>query len=132
MQRTISDLTRCSESPQGIVNLIYRQGLRLAGSTHVRTIRGCLGGIEVNDRHTVVVWDRLAELCAQHVRAGTRIYAESRLTTRHWFDRETGERRCRTEIHATNVIFLGGVQQTNLMPGYCEHIPEELFEEDGV
>jgi single-strand DNA-binding protein len=84
--------------------------------------------VEVNDRHTIVVWDRLAELCAQNIRAGTRIYAEGRLTTRHWIDRETGERRCRTEIHATNVIFLAGVQQTNLMPGYCEHIPEELFE----
>ena len=29
----------------GIVNLIHRQGLRLADSTHGRTIRGCLGGI---------------------------------------------------------------------------------------
>jgi hypothetical protein len=53
-----------------------------------------------------------------------------RLATRHWTDRETGERRCRTEIHAINVIFLGGVQQANLMPGYCEHIPDELFEGD--
>jgi single-strand DNA-binding protein len=86
--------------------------------------------IEVNDRHTIIVWDRLAELCAQNIRAGTRIYAEGRLTTRHWIDRQTGERRSRTEIHATNVIFLGGIQQTNLVPGYCEHIPEELYEDD--
>gem|GEM_PF-676336 len=84
--------------------------------------------IEITDRHHIVVWDRLAELCAQHIRAGTRIYAEGRLTTRHWIDRETGERRSRTEIHATNVIFLGGVQHTNLVPGYVEDIPEELYE----
>jgi hypothetical protein len=30
---------------EGIVNLIHSQGLRLADSTHGRTIRGCLGGI---------------------------------------------------------------------------------------
>jgi len=32
--------------------------------------------IEIKDRHTIVVWDRLAELCAQQVRVGTRLYAE--------------------------------------------------------
>jgi hypothetical protein len=30
---------------EGIVNLIHRQGLPLADSTHGRTISGCLGGI---------------------------------------------------------------------------------------
>ena len=30
----------------GIVNLICRQGVGLARSTHARMIRGCLGGIE--------------------------------------------------------------------------------------
>lgn len=87
--------------------------------------------VEITDRHHIVVWGRLAELCCQHIRAGTRIYAEGRLTSRHWVDRETGERRSRTEIHAANVIFLGGVQQTNLVPEYCEAIPEELYEADG-
>jgi single-strand DNA-binding protein len=66
--------------------------------------------VEITDRHHLVVWDRLAEQYCLHIRAGTRIYAEGRLSTRHWVDRETGEQRSRTEIHATNVIFLGGMQ----------------------
>lgn len=57
--------------------------------------------LEQHDRHHIVVWDHLAELCCQHIRAGTRIYIEGRLTTRYWADRETGEHRQRTEIHAT-------------------------------
>jgi single-strand DNA-binding protein len=88
--------------------------------------------IETSDRHVVVVWDRLAEVCCQHIRAGTRVYVEGRLTTRHWVDRETGERHQRTEIHATNVIFLGGIQQCNLLPQECPPIPADLYIEPDV
>jgi hypothetical protein len=47
---------------------------------------------------------------------------------RRWDDPDTGEVRLRIEIIASEVIFLGGIQQSQLPPDYylsegAEHLP---------
>jgi single-strand DNA-binding protein len=57
--------------------------------------------------HTVVVWERLAELCNQYLQKGSLIYVEGRLQTRSWDDKEhEGVKHYRTEIVASEVKFL--------------------------
>ncbi len=67
------------------------------------------GGIhEETDWFTVVAWNRLAEICAQHLRKASRVYIEGRLQNRSWDDQQTGEKRYRTEVVASEMILLDG------------------------
>src|SRR5690242_3192776 len=58
------------------------------------------------DWFNLVVYDRLAERCAQFLRKGSQIYAEGRLQNRHWQDNQ-GQARVTTELIAENIEFLG-------------------------
>lgn len=55
--------------------------------------------------HNVVAWRRLAEICGQYLRKGSKIYIEGRLQTRDWVGQD-GVKRYRTEIVAENMIML--------------------------
>jgi len=59
---------------------------------------------------TVVAWNRLAEICNEHLNKGARVYIEGRLQNRSWDDQQTGEKRFRTEIIANDMIILEGRQ----------------------
>ena len=60
--------------------------------------------------HNIVVRNKLAELCEKYTEKGDKIYVEGRIKTRQWQD-ESGNKRYSTEIHATEVIFLGSKKQ---------------------
>ncbi len=55
--------------------------------------------------HSIVAWRRLAEICAQYLKKGSKVYIEGRLQTRSWED-QTGQKKYRTEIIADNLIML--------------------------
>lgn len=55
--------------------------------------------------HNVVVWRKLAEICGQYLKKGTKVFVEGRLQTREW-EGEDGVKRTKVEIVAENVIFL--------------------------
>ena len=59
-----------------------------------------------------VAWGTLAEVCAQYVGKGSRVYLAGRLHTLRWQDAETGERRARVEIVLDDLI-LGSRQHWN-------------------
>lgn len=58
--------------------------------------------------HNIVVWRKLAEICAQYLKKGSKVYIEGRLQTRNW-DGQDGVKRYRTEIVADNMIMLDRV-----------------------
>ncbi|MBU4332616.1 single-stranded DNA-binding protein [Patescibacteria group bacterium] len=60
---------------------------------------------EAVEFHNIVAWRRLAEICGQYLRKGSKIYIEGRLQTRSW-DGQDGIKRYRTEIVADNMIML--------------------------
>jgi single-strand DNA-binding protein len=62
---------------------------------------------EQTEWHTVVFFDRLAEIAAEYLRKGSPVYVEGRLQTRKWQDKETGKDRYSTEIIATEMQLLG-------------------------
>ena len=61
---------------------------------------------ERTEWHRVVVWGKLAERCSEYLKKGRQVYAEGRLRTRSWEDRD-GNKRYTTEIVANTVQFLG-------------------------
>ncbi len=58
---------------------------------------------EVPEYHTIVVFGRQAENCAQYVKKGSQVCLEGRIQTRSW--EQDGQKRYRTEIVAENVQF---------------------------
>jgi single-strand DNA-binding protein len=55
--------------------------------------------------HNVVVWRKLAEICGQYLRKGSKIFIEGRMQTRDW-EGEDGVKRYKTEVVADNMIML--------------------------
>ncbi len=60
---------------------------------------------ERTEWHTVVVRNRLAEICHKYLRKGSKIYVEGRIQYREYTD-NSGQQRFVTEIVATNLTFL--------------------------
>ena len=64
---------------------------------------------------TIVTWNRLAELCNQHLGKGRKVYVEGRFQSRSWEGRD-GVTRNRSEIVANQVLFLDRPQQSGAPP----------------
>jgi single-strand DNA-binding protein len=58
--------------------------------------------------HNIVVWQRLAEIAGEYLKKGRTVYIEGRLRTDSWDDKNTGEKKYRTEIVANDLVLLGG------------------------
>jgi len=57
--------------------------------------------------HNIVAWQRLAEIVGEYVVKGSKVYVEGKLQTTSWEDRQSGERKYRTEIVARDLLLLG-------------------------
>lgn len=55
--------------------------------------------------HNIVAWRKLAEICAQYLKKGSKIYVEGRLQTTDWTGQD-GVKKYRTEIVLENMIML--------------------------
>ena len=60
---------------------------------------------ESADYHNVVVFGRQAETVAQYMKKGSSILVEGRIQTRSWDDKNSGEKKYRTEIVAERTQF---------------------------
>lgn len=63
---------------------------------------------EETEWHNIVVWGKQAEIAGQYLTKGKQIYLEGRLQTRSWEDRNSGEKKYRTEIVCDNFQMLSG------------------------
>ncbi len=61
---------------------------------------------EETEWFSIVVWNKLAEICNQYLTKGSRVYIEGRLQTRSWDDPQSGEKKYRTEVVANDMIIL--------------------------
>jgi len=55
--------------------------------------------------HNIVTWGRLAEICGQYLRKGSKLFVEGRIQTRSWQD-QSGAKRYTTEVVMENMIML--------------------------
>lgn len=60
---------------------------------------------EKTEFHNIVAWRKLAEICEQYLRKGSKVYIDGRIQTRDW-EGEDGVKRYRTEILMENMIML--------------------------
>ena len=62
---------------------------------------------EETEWHSVVLYDRQAEVAGEYLKQGRPVYIEGRLKTRKWQDKE-GQDRYTTEVIAETMQLLGG------------------------
>jgi single-strand DNA-binding protein len=62
---------------------------------------------EETEWHNIVVWGKQAEIAGQYLKKGKQIFLEGRLQTRSWEDRQSGEKKYRTEVVCDNFQMLG-------------------------
>ena len=60
---------------------------------------------ESTEWHKIIAWQRLAEICGEYLRKGSRVYIEGKLQTRKWKD-QAGNDRYTTEIVAREMKIL--------------------------
>ena len=80
--------------------------------------------------HRIVAWNKLAELCAQLLSKGRKVYVEGRLQSRRWTG-QGGNERTTTEIVINDMIILdsrGAAAPPATRGGERFDIPEELIE----
>jgi single-strand DNA-binding protein len=68
---------------------------------------------ERTEWHSIVAWQRLAEIVGEYVAKGSKVYVEGKLQTSNWEDRQSGERKYRTEIVARELLLLGRRDQSS-------------------
>jgi len=61
---------------------------------------------ERTEWHNIVAWSKLAEICGQYLRKGKLVYIEGSIRTNSWDDKETGQKRYKTEIIANTMQML--------------------------
>src|SRR5260370_5255431 len=61
---------------------------------------------ERTEWHNIVAWGKLAEICGQYLRKGKLVYIEGSIRTDSWDDKESGQKRYRTEIVANTMKML--------------------------
>jgi single-strand DNA-binding protein len=63
---------------------------------------------EETEWHQVTCWGKLAEIVGQYLHKGKPVYVEGRLRTSSWEDKNTGEKKYRTEVVCERMQMLGG------------------------
>ena len=58
--------------------------------------------------HNLVAFQRTAEIVRDYVKKGSQIYVEGKISTRSWDDKESGQKKYRTEIIVNDLQLLGG------------------------
>ena len=58
--------------------------------------------------HNLVAFQRTAEIVGEYLKKGSQVYIEGSLRTSSWDDKETGQKKYRTEINVNDLVLLGG------------------------
>jgi len=58
--------------------------------------------------HNLVAFGRTAEIVRDYVKKGTQLFIEGKIQSRSWDDKESGQKKYRTEIIVNELSLLGG------------------------
>jgi single-strand DNA-binding protein len=61
--------------------------------------------------HNLVAFQRTAEIAGEYLKKGRTVYVEGSLRTNSWDDKESGQKKYRTEIIVNDLVLLGGGQR---------------------
>ncbi|MDE1161003.1 MAG: single-stranded DNA-binding protein [Acidobacteriaceae bacterium] len=68
--------------------------------------------VDKTEWHNLVAFGRTAEIIRDYVKKGTQLYVEGKIQTRSWDDKESGQKKYRTEILVNDMSLLGGRGET--------------------
>jgi single-strand DNA-binding protein len=66
--------------------------------------------VDKTEWHNVVAFRRTAEVIRNYVKKGSQLLIEGKIQTRSWDDKESGQKKYRTEIIINDLTLLGGGQ----------------------
>ena len=78
---------------------------------------------ERTEWHRIVVWGRLAEICNQYLRKGSKVYIEGKLQTRSW-EGQDGLKRYTTEVVARDMQLLDSRSDMEIDTGYVSKVSQ--------
>jgi single-strand DNA-binding protein len=61
--------------------------------------------------HNLVAFQRTAEIVGEYLKKGRSVYIEGKLQTSSWDDKESGQKKYRTEIIVNDLVLLGGQRE---------------------
>ena len=61
--------------------------------------------------HNLVAFQRTAEIASEYLKKGNKVYIEGRLHSDSWDDKETGQKKYKTEIIINDLVLLGGARE---------------------
>ena len=64
--------------------------------------------VDRTEWHNLVAFQRTAEIVRDYVKKGTQVFVEGKIQTRSWDDKESGQKKYRTEILINELSLLGG------------------------
>ena len=96
------------------------------------------GQDDAADFFEITAWEKLGELVVQYLAKGRRVLVQGRLRQDSWDDKETGKKRSRVEVTATDVTFLdgpagengGGASQSSSAPRSANKKSDDVVIED--
>lgn len=71
------------------------------------------GQEDAADFFDITAWEKLGDLVSQYLSKGRRVLVQGRLRQDSWDDKETGKKRSRIGVTATDVTFLDGPSSDN-------------------
>ncbi len=108
--------------------LKYTSGGQAVSSFNVATTEKWTGKDgqknEKTEWHRCTLWGKTAESLSQYLVKGKQIYAEGKLSTRSWDDKD-GNKKYTTEINVQNVVLLGGGGDGASRNGGERHVRDE-------
>ena len=69
--------------------------------------------VDKTEWHSLVAFKRTAEVVRDYVKKGSQIHIEGKLQTRSWDDKDSGQKKYRTEIIISDLVLLGGSGKEN-------------------
>ena len=76
---------------------------------------------EEPDWFSLEIWGKQAQVAADYVRKGSLIGVVGRMTSEHWTDRNTGERRSKPVVKVDRLALLGSKADSKQAPPVGEH-----------
>lgn len=61
--------------------------------------------------HNLKAFKRTAEIVRDYVKKGSKLYVEGKISTNSWDDKETGQKKYRTEILVNELVLLSGREE---------------------
>ena len=82
------------------------------------------------DFFNVNAWEKLGEIVAQYMTKGSRVLVQGRLRQDTWDDKDSGKKRSRVEVTATDITFLDSPNRGEGSGSSNKAAPNEMVPED--